>query len=118
MRLFPYQLPLRFRPFCYLCMYAFRSRSEYVVALIKAKRRYDININCYIHGLRAGNSIADIGYDVLTAVVMKSYIFWDITPRSPLKVNQYFHTICFARFLLGLFFNPECGGNMFLRNDG
>jgi hypothetical protein len=28
------------------------------------------------------------GFEVLTAVVMKSTIFWDITPCSPLKVNR------------------------------
>jgi hypothetical protein len=28
--------------------------------------------------------------EILTAVVMKSTIFWDITPCSPLKVNQHF----------------------------
>jgi hypothetical protein len=31
-----------------------------------------------------------IGFQVLTAVVMKSPIFWDITPCSPLKVNRRF----------------------------
>jgi hypothetical protein len=29
-------------------------------------------------------------FEVLTAVVMKSSVFWDITPRSPLKVNRRF----------------------------
>jgi hypothetical protein len=29
----------------------------------------------------------DVGFEVLTAVVMKSIIFWDMTPCSPLKVN-------------------------------
>jgi hypothetical protein len=41
---------------------------------------------------------------------MKSSIFWDITPRSPLKVNRRFalFATCFhAGFLLGLFFDPE-----------
>jgi hypothetical protein len=28
-----------------------------------------------------------IGFEVLTAVVMKSYILCDITPRSPLKAG-------------------------------
>jgi hypothetical protein len=28
------------------------------------------------------------GFEVLTAVVMKSTIFWNITPCSPLKVNR------------------------------
>jgi hypothetical protein len=31
-----------------------------------------------------------VGFEVLTAVVMKSYIFWDITPCIPLKVNRRF----------------------------
>jgi hypothetical protein len=31
-----------------------------------------------------------MGFEVLTAVVMGSYIFWDITPCSPLKVNRLF----------------------------
>jgi hypothetical protein len=29
----------------------------------------------------------NVGFEGLTAVVMKSTIFWDITPCSPLKVN-------------------------------
>jgi hypothetical protein len=29
-----------------------------------------------------------VGSEVLTAVVMKSSIFWNITPCSPLKVNS------------------------------
>jgi hypothetical protein len=29
-------------------------------------------------------------YEVLTAVVMKDFIFWDITRYSPLKVNRRF----------------------------
>jgi hypothetical protein len=31
-----------------------------------------------------------VAFEVLTAVVMKSSIFWDITPCSPLKVNRSF----------------------------
>jgi hypothetical protein len=33
------------------------------------------------------------GFEVLTAVVMKSTIFWDITPCSPVKVNRRFGRI-------------------------
>jgi hypothetical protein len=61
---------------------------------------------------------------------MKSSIFWDITPCSPLKVNWRFGGTCrlhpqgriisralsancfHAGFLLGLFFDPENRGNM------
>jgi hypothetical protein len=31
-----------------------------------------------------------VGFEVLTAVVIKSTIFWGITPCSPLKVNRRF----------------------------
>jgi hypothetical protein len=75
-----------------------------------------------------------MGFEVVTVVVMKDTIFWDITPCSPLKVNRSFggkyrlHLqgrkisllgTCFhASFLLGLFFDPKDGGDMFLRNVG
>jgi hypothetical protein len=32
----------------------------------------------------------DVRFEVLTAVIMNTYIFWDITPCSPLKVNRRF----------------------------
>jgi hypothetical protein len=61
-------------------------------------------------------------------MIWKNIIFWDKTPCNPLKVKQvnqlegrkqavlasYFH----AGDLFGLFFNPEDGGGMFLRNVG
>jgi hypothetical protein len=30
----------------------------------------------------------NVGFEVLTAVVMKNTVFWDITPYSPLKINS------------------------------
>jgi hypothetical protein len=39
---------------------------------------------------------------------MKSCICRDITPSSPLKVACFY-----SGFLLGLFFNPEDGGDVF-----
>jgi hypothetical protein len=46
---------------------------------------------------------------VLTTVVMKRSVFWDITLCGLLPAT-YFH----AGFLLGLFFDPEDGGDMTL----
>jgi hypothetical protein len=54
-----------------------------------------------------------IGFEVLTAVVMKSSIFWEITPCRPLKVN-----LLRADFLLGLFSTVKMKGEMFLQNVG
>jgi hypothetical protein len=76
-----------------------------------------------------------VGFEVLTAVVMKNIIFWDITPCNHLKVNRLFGgtyrlhlqgrkisrarallATCFqADFLLDLFLDPEDGGNILPR---
>jgi hypothetical protein len=59
------------------------------------------------------------------AAFVKSSIFWDITSCSPLKVNRRFGgrcrllATCFhASYLLYLFFDPEDGSDIFLRNVG
>jgi hypothetical protein len=52
---------------------------------------------------------------------MKSCLFCDVTPFSPLKVNRRFGSACRlfrAGFLLGLFFDPEDGGDIFFLNVG
>jgi hypothetical protein len=77
---------------------------------------------------------------------LKSYIFWDITPCSPLKINRRFGRIYRLHFqcrmnhvknqheagskqssvsfflhagsLFGLLFDPKDGGDMYLRNVG
>jgi hypothetical protein len=36
------------------------------------------------------NNNNNVGFEVLTPVVMKNSIFWNITSRSPLRVNWYF----------------------------
>jgi hypothetical protein len=50
-----------------------------------------------------------VRFEVLTAVVMKSPIFWDITPCSPLKVNRQLATCFHAGILLGLFDSEDRG---------
>jgi hypothetical protein len=67
-------------------------------------------------------------------IILKGTIFWDIMPCCPLKVNRLFggtyrlhlqgrqisragnqlESSWHAGFLLGLFFDPEDGGDMFL----
>jgi hypothetical protein len=41
------------------------------------------------------------GFEVLTPVVMKNNIFWDITPCSPLKVNRLSEELIASIFRLG-----------------
>jgi hypothetical protein len=79
-------------------------------------------------------------FQVLTAVLMKISIFWDITPCIPLQSQPTFRrnmsllssgpknkpgkepvelSTCFlSAFLLDLFTDPEDGGDIFLRNVG
>jgi hypothetical protein len=33
-------------------------------------------------------AIGFVGFEVFTAVIMKSIIFWDVTPRSPLSFKK------------------------------
>jgi hypothetical protein len=78
--------------------------------------------------------IVRVGFEVLTAVVMKSSTFWDITQYIPLKVDRRFEQTCrlhlqdrrksqarnqdSAGFFLGLVFDPENGDDMVLLNVG
>jgi hypothetical protein len=74
------------------------------------------------------NFIKNAGFVVLTAVVKKGTMLWNIMPCSPLKVkrtsveyiaSRALSVICFyTDFLLGLVFNPANGGDMFLWNFG
>jgi hypothetical protein len=40
------------------------------------------------------NFLRSVGFEVLTAVVMKKSIFWDITPCSPLQMKWCFRGTC------------------------
>jgi hypothetical protein len=58
------------------------------------------------------------GSEALTAMVMKGFIFCDITTCSPLTADRHFRDLnpLHDSFLLGSFFYPADEGNMFLRN--
>jgi hypothetical protein len=64
-------------------------------------------------------------FEVLTAMFMKSSIFWDITSCSLLQFSGFSEGLVVSifillpafhgGFLLDLFFDPEDGGDMLLR---
>jgi hypothetical protein len=62
----------------------------------------------------------DIWFEASTAAVMKSFVFWDIKPCSPIKLNRRFgettNLAACSMFLLGLFFDAEDGTDVYLRN--
>jgi hypothetical protein len=64
--------------------------------------------------LKLLNSTLVIGFEVLVSVAMKSCIFWDIPPYSPLKVGR--PSGCYL--LYAGFFDSEGEGKIFLRNVG
>jgi hypothetical protein len=66
-----------------------------------------------------------VEFEVLTAVVMKVAIFWDIAPYSPYITRRFggtYHLHPYASylkanwFLARLIFDPEAGGDTFLQN--
>jgi hypothetical protein len=68
-----------------------------------------------------------VGFEVLTPVVMKSSVFWNITPCSPLIIDRHFGEthrlhlngrgkLLYAGALLGIFFDTGDGKYIFLRN--
>jgi hypothetical protein len=81
------------------------------------------------HGVRylghvSGQYGSNVGFELLTPLDMKNYIFCDIMQCSPLKVDRYFgggdrgSACCLLHtgLLLGLFVDPEERSVMFLRN--
>jgi hypothetical protein len=61
--------------------------------------------------------------DIGSICILKSSVFWDLTPWSPLQVKGRFggtatsaSYVLHAALLHGLFVDPEEGGDIFLRN--
>jgi hypothetical protein len=49
--------------------------------------KYFVKLSLRRSGRRSEHSINVVGFEVLTAVVMENFIFWDTTPCSLLKLN-------------------------------
>lgn len=58
-----------------------------------------------------------IGFEVLTATVIKHSMFWDIMLCSPWsQPTWHAYSLLNARFLCSLFFNDEDGCDKFVQN--
>jgi hypothetical protein len=76
------------------------SRHHHYLVRYKAMCLVTVSYHLFLTGLHAACSVLAfssspffpqvVGFEVRTAEVMKSSVFWDITPRSPLKVNWRF----------------------------
>jgi hypothetical protein len=106
---------------------------DYLMTLYERRRLHSVDVRLGIMNYK--------DFEVITAVVMKSSVFWDIPPCSPLKVDRRFGgtyrlyhqgrrmnqarnrrgnssllVTCFhAAFLFDLFLDPEDGDDMILR---
>jgi hypothetical protein len=49
---------------------------------------------CCYHEDKGSILLWNVGFEVLTKVVMKNCVFWDMTLCSPLRVNQRFRETC------------------------
>jgi hypothetical protein len=77
---------------------------------------YTMHIFLILYWLLNTERVLNVGFEVLTAVVMKSSVFWDISPCSLLKVSQHLEGMCHPH--LSLSFYPEVGRDIFLWNVG
>jgi hypothetical protein len=55
-------------------------------------RRYTTELSRLLYELKESYA----GFEALTAVVMKDYLSWDITPCNPLKVSLCWVATCFV----------------------
>jgi hypothetical protein len=65
------------------------------------------------HVCICGNSSVKRFFEVPTALIMKSSIFWDMIPYSLLKVKVILKEHIPSIIFLGLLFNPEDGGEIY-----
>jgi hypothetical protein len=63
-----------------------------IIFCFSPKECHSVDMNLY--NFKEANYILIVGFEVHTAVVMKSSVLWDETPCGPLKGNQCFRGIC------------------------
>jgi hypothetical protein len=80
-------------------MHSGKSCSNNSQTSCQAKRQ----TNCMEQRPSRETNNCSVGFEVFTAVVMKSMIFWDMTPRSLLSFNRHFGGSVLTVFLLNLF---------------
>jgi hypothetical protein len=110
------------------CVHVYTKVLRYSIELLYRKTNFPFWLLNEALLLQKGH----VGSTAHSAVVTMS-VFWDITLCSPLKINRRFGLTCrlhfedrrsraffifHADFLLGILFDPEDGGDIFLRNFG
>jgi hypothetical protein len=90
------------------------SRGLKIEVYFPPKRRLTFN---GLHGVISQKVVLFITIAVRTSnpIYIKSSVFWDMTPCSPLEVSQEVPYLVTASCLV---FNPEDGSDIFLRNIG
>jgi hypothetical protein len=77
----------------FICTFFFIQNFVFHLSYAQKTEKRDKKLQCS-GGCISEQQESHIGVQVLTALVMRSYVFWDITPCSPLKVIRRFGGIC------------------------
>jgi hypothetical protein len=75
-----------------------------------------LHIHC--SGLRALKDRQNQTFEIFTAATTKSTVFYDVTRCGLLQVYRRFggsYLLLLADFMVGMLFDPDDGGNMFLQ---
>lgn len=89
------------------------------LCFVSNRTKKQIFLNLILAVCTSVRSYEYIKFEVLTDVVIKTFVFFYITPCRPLKLPTFRRNILFhAGFLLSLLFDYEDGDHIFFRNVG